>query len=539
MKLIEGFPIGEDEDIIALSDPPYYTACPNPWINDFIKEWEDEKVQLQKEGKRTADFEVKEPYATDVSEGKYNHIYFKHPYHTKVPIAAIEQYLKHYTQAGDVIYDGFAGTGMTAVASQMINNDLHSITLDLSPIASYINYYYNHPAHLSQVDRLSNVILPDLRSRLGWLYETRHNNDIAGDISSIIWSDVFICPHCNEEVVFWNSGVDEQNGLVLDDITCPHCGGKFKKNNDYKCIESYYDTSLGKPAKKVKIVPIRISYSVGSNKLYKQPDEFDLSLLQKIDEYDIQAWIPIYPLPLGEKTPDAIKTGITHVHQLYFKRTLIVLAELYKLVDDKKLLGIITSIAFRITKRYALTYMSGKWGAGGGPTNGTYYIPSLIKELNIFDILDAAVKKCKNAYFDSDKHSVISTQSTTSIQLPNNCVDYIFTDPPFGGNFMYSELNFVWESWLRVFTNEEKESITSQIHHKSYDDYFHLMTSSFREYYRILKPGKWLSVEFSNTKASIWNILQQSLQQAGFIIANVSGLDKKKGSYNAQLLVMR
>jgi hypothetical protein len=29
-RKIEGFPIGKDEDILALSDPPYYTACPNP-----------------------------------------------------------------------------------------------------------------------------------------------------------------------------------------------------------------------------------------------------------------------------------------------------------------------------------------------------------------------------------------------------------------------------------------------------------------------------------------------------------------------------
>ena len=39
-RKIEGFPIGEDEDILKLSDPPYYTACPNPWIRDFIAEWE-------------------------------------------------------------------------------------------------------------------------------------------------------------------------------------------------------------------------------------------------------------------------------------------------------------------------------------------------------------------------------------------------------------------------------------------------------------------------------------------------------------------
>ena len=30
------FPHGEDEDILRMSDPPYYTACPNPFLADFI-----------------------------------------------------------------------------------------------------------------------------------------------------------------------------------------------------------------------------------------------------------------------------------------------------------------------------------------------------------------------------------------------------------------------------------------------------------------------------------------------------------------------
>ena len=64
LKKIEGFPIGEDEDIIALSDPPYYTACPNPWLNDFIAEWEKEKETTPG---RKQNFEVDEPYASDVS----------------------------------------------------------------------------------------------------------------------------------------------------------------------------------------------------------------------------------------------------------------------------------------------------------------------------------------------------------------------------------------------------------------------------------------------------------------------------------------
>jgi len=100
LKEIEGFPIGEDEDIIALSDPPYYTACPNPWINDFIEEWEREKVE--KYGRVPDEEYHREPFASDVSEGKRDPIYNTHSYHTKVPYKAIMRYLLHYTNPGDM-----------------------------------------------------------------------------------------------------------------------------------------------------------------------------------------------------------------------------------------------------------------------------------------------------------------------------------------------------------------------------------------------------------------------------------------------------
>jgi hypothetical protein len=111
-RKIEGFPIGTDEAILALSDPPYYTACPNP----FIEEW------LKEHGKPfdpdTDDYH-REPFAADVSEGKNHPIYNAHAYHTKVPHRAIMRYILHYTEPGDVVYDGFCGTGMTGVAAQL------------------------------------------------------------------------------------------------------------------------------------------------------------------------------------------------------------------------------------------------------------------------------------------------------------------------------------------------------------------------------------------------------------------------------------
>jgi len=43
LRHIEGFPIGEDEDLHALSDPPHYTAYPNPHIAEFIEKWAADK----------------------------------------------------------------------------------------------------------------------------------------------------------------------------------------------------------------------------------------------------------------------------------------------------------------------------------------------------------------------------------------------------------------------------------------------------------------------------------------------------------------
>lgn len=108
---IEGFPIGTDEDIIALSDAPYYTACPNPFIEEFIKE------NGTPYDEATDDYH-REPFAADVSEGKNDPLYAVHTYHTKVPYKAIINYILHYSDPGDIVFDGFAGTGMTGVAAK-------------------------------------------------------------------------------------------------------------------------------------------------------------------------------------------------------------------------------------------------------------------------------------------------------------------------------------------------------------------------------------------------------------------------------------
>ena len=109
-RKLEGFPQGTDEAILAMSDPPYYTACPNPFIGDFSHHYG--KPYDPNSGY------TREPLAIDVQVGKTDALYKAHGYHTKVPHLAIVPSILHYTEPGDIVLDGFCGSGMTGVAAQ-------------------------------------------------------------------------------------------------------------------------------------------------------------------------------------------------------------------------------------------------------------------------------------------------------------------------------------------------------------------------------------------------------------------------------------
>ena len=116
--------------------------------------------------------------------------------------------------------------------------------------------------------------------------------------------------------------------------------------------------------------------------------------------------------------------------------------------------------------------------------------------------------------------------------MPAATIDYVFTDPPFGDNFAYSELNFVVEAWHRVFTAQSPEAIVSASQSKPVMSYQRLMAACFSEYHRVLKPGRWMTVVFSNSANSIWHAIQEALGIAGFVVADVRTLDKQQGSFN-------
>jgi len=563
LKKIEGFPIGEDEDIITLSDPPYYTACPNPWLNDFIAEWEKEKGSILV---RQKDFQVKEPYAADVSEGKNNPIYTAHTYHTKVPHPAIMRYLLHYTQPGDIILDAFAGTGMTGLAGQLCNdpdiefkykverdwmnerNELpvwgirKVICSDLSPVATLISHNFNAEIDFNQLDKSFKQVYNKLIEDYSWMYETKHADTGIGKISFVLWSEIFSCSFCNHEIEFWTYGVDHESGKVKDEFNCPKCKSMLKKANLERLWVSRIDKVTGEIIKESKFIPVVIVYSYKKKSYKKRPDDFDLKNFEKIENEKISEWYPTDLLPNGVNTVQPINSnGFIRVSQFYTKRNLVALSSIFQtLIEQPGLSFLATSIIMRSTNMNRLVvnyFFNGGGGANGAHLKGTLYVSSLPTETSVIEQIknkyDGYLRTFKNLKRISG-NTISSTQSAISLkQIHDNSVDFIFTDPPFGGNIMYSELNFIWESWLKVKTNNKTEAIENKIQGKSILDYQTLMTKCFEEYYRVLKPGRWMTVEFSNTSAAVWNGIQTALQRAGFIIANVAGLDKKQGSFKA------
>ncbi|GHV29534.1 DNA methylase [Synergistales bacterium] len=558
IRHIEGFPVAKDEDIIALSDAPYYTACPNPFIEDFIRE------NGTPYDEATDDYHC-EPFAADVSEGKNDPIYNAHSYHTKVPHKAIMRYILHYTKPGDLVFDGFCGTGMTGVAAQMCGNPddafkaviesempgvewgaRKAILSDLSPAATFIAYNYNTPVDVQEFQSEAERILAECEKECGWMYETQHvadgkaqtdidSNPISGRINCTVWSDVLICPTCSENFALWDVALDKEKGKVRDKFHCPHCQSELKKTDCEHAQETHFDKSLNETVTMSKQVPVLINYSIGKKRYEKTPDNYDLAMIEKIDNMEIPYWYPTGRMCEGSESRRNDRYGITHVHQFYTRRNLAVLAVARKCLGTSRLAMEYTSLLSRCTKqlRVLISYFfNGGGGWVGTGLSGTLYIPSFSVETNALRTFDEKIRKAVQFNYPTGKNVVISCQSTTGVKTINDSsIDYIFTDPPFGGNLNYSELSFLWEAWLKVITNQKSEAIMNLVQGKGLHEYQALMTQCFSEYYRVLKPGRWMTVEFHNSQNAVWNAIQEALQRSGFIIADVRTLDKQQSSF--------
>ena len=465
------------------------------------------------------------------------------------------RYILHYTQPGDIVYDGFGGTGMTGVAAKMcghadqdlkniINDEFsengypkpiwgerNSICADLSPIASFIAYNYNSKVNVPLFKKQAEKLLKNIKEECGWMYKTKHTDGSQGIINYVVWADNYICNNCGETINYYRATVTKigKSATVTKTLKCEKCGAIFEHPQLKKKFITEIDPVSGKTRNVVETEPILINYSDsnGKGRYEKTPDEQDIDTLKKILTLKF-SWYPNNELYNGFNLQQPIKShNITTTNLFYEKRTLFILSRLNELIgENEHLRFVFTSMLPKLTKlnRYMPQHGS---RALVGPMANTLYCPPMHVENEVISQFEYQLNKIEKA-FELTNKTVINVNSATDNTIANNSIDYIFTDPPFGANIMYSDLNFITESWLKVRTNNKEEAIANDVQEKTVTDYMHIMTQSFKNYFNYLKPGKWMTVEFSNTSNAVWNGIRTAINQAGFVISSIGAIDKER-----------
>ena len=558
------FPIGEDEDILRLSDPPYYTACPNPFLAEFVahygKPYDPEEPYHR------------EPFAVDVSVGKTDPLYKAHGYHTKVPHKAIVPSILHYTEPGDIVLDGFCGSGMTGVAAQWCGTappeyrleveqqwakegreppkwgTRRAILGDLSPAATFIAANYNVPFDVDAFAEAAQKLLDDVEAEVGWMYETLHTDGkTKGRINYTVWSEVFTCPDCIGEIVYTREALDDETGRVKSTFNCQRCSATLTKKRLNRVVLSDQDPATGTIVRTTKRVPVFINYSVNGDGYSKEASSDDLAKIDEIGRLPQPGDLPFDRMM--HKPDDVVVWGdqwrrgvssFTHVHHLFLPRARHALSALWRRATrtpEDRLRGALMFFAeqavvgMSVQNRYGPLHYS----QASRYMAGRIQIPSQHSEVPPWYILRGKLARLTSALRGAD--FAVGTTSTTTgdcsaTPTPANSVDFVFTDPPFGDNLAYSELNFLNESFLRVFTSAGSEVVVSRSQQKDVGDYQEMMRLCFEEYRRVLKPGRWMTVVFHNSRNAIWNAIQEGLLAAGFVVADVRVLDKKQGTFN-------
>lgn len=501
---------------------------------------------VQKHGKpydAKNDIYNREPFAADVKAGKNSVIYNVHSYHTKVPPQGIEPFIRHYTKPRELVLDPFCGSGMTGIAA--IRLDRIPILLELSPSAAFISYNYCKAANegaLKEFSEEAKTLLEDVSPHSEWLYETKCRK--CGQESFIdytILSDKFKCPRCNALFLISDVAVD-QKGKVSRRFKCPSCAKELLKSQ----------------CKRIGSETIKVSYSCPRcGRREDRVSDFDTRRLTEIerrwkriflealpqdrddgcwplDENSDPLWFPSDRMPEGDEARRNDRIGMTHVNHFFTLRNLWMLSRIWSRISRVSNPDVKNKLQWTFTSVIEGSSRLNRERANGLPSklSGTLYVSSLHREINVCKFFERKAKRIGAISEKANSPVIVAIQTATDLSLiSSDSIDYTFTDPPFGGNLMYSELNFLWESWLRHFTDTKEEAVISNTQNKGITEYKQLMTKAFKEIYRVLKPNRWMTMVFHNSDGKVWQAIQEGLSEAGFVIGMIGIFDKKQRSF--------
>lgn len=490
-----------------------------------------------------------------------------HRYFARRPWNVFRQLINIFSNESDIVLDPFCGGGVTIYEG--LNLGRRVIGLDLNPLSTFIvENMVKKGLNLSSLDK-DMKLLTDFLEKLYTPHELIDYNDQPGILIYKKFADwyelahIVFCNFCNTEIVLSNQNKLKDGRYVCSNEKCPgnkKNGGfvepKNCKRNSYRYLFS------------VTIIPNT------KKKIIKKIEDSDLERIEnhlrflksKIKKNNIEIPHDEIPLDWDRQNEDLLKRkNINTFQELFTKRNLyinLLLLNKIKSIDTSKenyeLLRFVFSKSIRDTN--IMTFTNEGWQSGRPTTwaKHAYWIPSQFCELNVlyafrkaFAAIERALKFNDNQPYIVKKANRFSrilegknfyllNDSLDNSDIPDNGIDAIITDPPYGSNVQYLELSHFWHVWNKDLYPKKrlkfsKEAVTNRKKNfkgaKSYYEYEENLYHVFKRSFQVLKPNKYMVLTFNNKDMNAWLALLISIFRAGFSLEK-DGLYFQEGIKN-------
>lgn len=425
-------------------------------------------------------------YAEECYKKEHSRIYKIHKYWARKPWYIVEKYISEYSNPGDVVMDPFCGSGCTGL--EAIINGRNFIGQDLNPTAL-------------QVTR--GTLLHDI------------------DFDSLKFDIDRIENECKQVIM----------DLYLTDEKCEKCG----------CNKHFKYVNIG-PKFEGKISAGVYCSNCSSRTTKRLLTENEIKKMEEFDSLVIDKWVPDIPFPKKFYKDRFSYKGILTVADIYTKRNLYALSLLYDSVqksrsENKDLL----MLAFTNT----VLHVSKLKGENVRPLGvNNYWVPDDYLEENVWFRFEDRTRimltaKEQQAKREKEKKRNGITYGTYQVEkksaldsMGEECIDYFFTDPPYGEAIQYSELSFVWNAWLQTPYEIEEEVIINPVQNKGAVEFQNLLSKSLDNIYAALKEKGHFTLCFQNKNSDIWQAVIEHCKSLGFKLIDISIYDTYGSPFN-------
>ncbi|HME52332.1 MAG TPA: DNA methyltransferase [Candidatus Lokiarchaeia archaeon] len=438
-----------------------------------------------------------------IAAAAHDAMHVQHKYWSRKPVNVVRAHIEAAaTGPDDIILDAFCGSG-TAV-SQAVILGKKVVGIDINPVATFITRNTIARADVGDLLAIYERIKATIADPINALYRTRCPACLSIDTT------MTVCVHwkVHHPIKIW--------------YTCTNCSGEKKPK-----------------------------------KLRKLPDAEDLLLLDKIKASEIPAWYPRKDIPPGMVFNQA-RRGAAEFADLFTKRNLFALAllrdeiaRLPETTDEERVAKDLFLFSFtsmvhlcsRMTPIRPSRPYSSFWA-----TN-SYWLPRFFMESNVWEKFESAIIGPQGliaARRDANAKVPPSTTIVSSFEdlarapapcafivagdatrldeiIPENSIDYIFTDPPYAGSIPYLELSTLWALWLNMGDQMpfDDEILVDPGRGKDLEQYKHKLEVFFEKAFLVLKEGKYLSFTYHNLDIKVRKAILGAAIEAGFVLDSI------------------